>query len=40
MKSIKKFAKLDLQVKVLILGSILLSTLFTSMVLINGFKTF
>jgi hypothetical protein len=40
MKTIKKFTSLDLQVKVLIIGAIFLSTLFTTMILINGFKTF
>jgi hypothetical protein len=40
MKTIKKFTKLDLQVKVLIIGSILLTTLFTTMTLMNGFRAF
>jgi len=40
MKTIKKFTKLDLQVKVLIIGTIFLTSLFTTMILINGFKTF
>ena len=40
MKTIKKFTKLDLQVKVLIIGTIFLSTLFTLMITFNGFKTF
>jgi hypothetical protein len=40
MNLIKKFTKLDLQVKVLIIGTIFLTTLFSTMILINGFKTF
>jgi len=40
MKAIKKLTKLDLQIKVLIIGTIFLTSLFTTMILINGFKTF
>ena len=40
MKIIKKFTKLELQLKVLIIGTIFLTALFTTMILINGFKTF
>lgn len=40
MKTIKKFTKLDLQVKVLIIGAIFLTALFTAMILANGFRTF
>ncbi len=40
MKTIKKFTKLELQVKVLIIGAVFLTALFTTMILINGFKTF
>ena len=40
MKTIKKITKLDLQFKVLIIGTLFLTTLFTSMILINGFRTF
>lgn len=40
MKTIKKITKLDLQVKVLIIGTLFLTTLFTAMILINGFRTF
>lgn len=40
MRTIKKFTKLELQVKVLIIGAIFLSTLFTLMIAFNGFKSF
>ena len=40
MKTIKKFTKLDLQVRVLIIGAIFLTALFTTMILVNGFRTF
>jgi len=40
MKTIKKFTRLELQVKVLIIGTIFLTALFTTMILINGFRTF
>lgn len=40
MKAIKKFTKLDLQVKVLIIGTLFLTALFTTMILINGFRAF
>ena len=40
MKTIKKFTKLDLQVKVLIIGTVFLTALFATMILVNGFRTF
>ena len=40
MKTIKKFTKLELQVKVLIIGTLFLTALFSTMILINGFRTF
>ena len=40
MKAIKKFTKLDLQVKVLIIGTLFLTALFTTMILVNGFRSF
>ena len=40
MKTIKKFTRLELQIKVLIIGTIFLTALFTTMVLVNGFRTF
>lgn len=40
MTTFKKFTKLDLQVKVLIIGTLFLAALFTTMILVNGFRTF
>lgn len=40
MRTLNNFIKLELQVKVLIIATIIISTIFTIMVNLNGFSSF